>query len=233
MNSKQLLTIIVIASISITLLLVMLAGLYKYKPDMLGYPPLPGDTLKVVKKDTVYIEPTVQITEKRLAELNRDVAQKQIFQTEKDSLYAKNKRIIDSLNTYKNKIAYFLDSISRVQKKLGSVQGFGNNLQDSIKKLVSKFKDAQDKLKIAEQRSSEQEKFIATKQDTLEKRSFQDFAKIYNNANPKDVAKILEQLDERDAAHILKLMSKKKAGKIIESMKPQKAAAILLLGDSE
>ncbi|MCX6146893.1 MAG: hypothetical protein NTW25_06530 [Candidatus Kapabacteria bacterium] len=233
MNGKQLLTIILLASLSITLIFSMLAGIYKYKPDWLGYPPLPGDTVKVVKKDTVYLEPTVQITEKRLAELNRDVAQKQIFQTEKDSLYAKNKRIVDSLNIYKNKIAFYLDSISRVQKVLGNTKGFGNNLQDSIKKLVSKFKDAQDKLKIAEQRASDQEKFISTKQDTLEKKSFQDFAKIYNNANPKDVAKILEQLDERDAAHILKLMSKKKAGKIIESMKPQKAAAILLLGDSE
>ena len=60
------------------------------------------------------------------------------------------------------------------------------------------------------------------KYDSLSIKNFDEFAKIYNNSNPRDVAKILEQLDERDAAMILKKMNKKKAGKILESMLPRK-----------
>jgi flagellar motility protein MotE (MotC chaperone) len=99
--------------------------------------------------------------------------------------------------------------------------------------LNSKYMKQVDKVKQAELKISDQEKFISQKEDSSQKIAFQNFAKIYNNSKPADVAKILEQIDERDAAMILNMMSKKKAGKIIESMKPEQAAAILLLGNSK
>lgn len=234
MNPKQIIATILGVSLFITIMFGLLAYAFKAKPAWMGFDDgKTKENIQVVKRDTVYLEPSVQITEKRLSELNRDASQKDILIAEKDSIAKKAKILNDTLNMYKSKIAYFLDSISKVHKNLGDTKGKTTFLEDSIKKIVSKYKVVEEKLKLAENKIKDQESFISKKQDTGEKKSFGDFAKIYNNANPKDVAKILEQLDERDAAAILKLMQKKKAGKIIESMKPQTAAAILLLSNAD
>jgi flagellar motility protein MotE (MotC chaperone) len=234
---RRIIGIILATSLGISLLAAIVGLSIKFKPAWMGFESEKKDEIEFNQKqkkarDSVYLDPMVQVTEKRLSELNRDAAQKDFLIAEKDSAWKKNKMLLDSMNFYKTRIAFFLDSISKVQRSLGDTKGKKTYLEDSIKKLVNQYKLSEEKLKLAENRIKEQESFINKKQDVGEKKSFEDFAKIYNNSNPADVAKILEQLDERDAAQILKLMNKKKAGKIIEAMKPQTAAAILLLGNS-
>lgn len=230
MTAKQLIIIILIASFSLTFIIIAIVGVYKYDPAMLGYPTDKKDTVII---DTILFEPKVLISEKKLSKLEYGLVEKATLKNQKDSVIQEQKRLLDSLQKVFNMIAFYKDSVSKVKKDLGATGNTVQFLQDSLMKVYSELQAAIEKNKAAQRRVEDHEKFLAKKIDTLEKQNFEDFAKLYNNANPKDVAKILEQIDERDAAKILKMMQKKKAGKIIEAMLPERAAAILLLGAGE
>lgn len=233
MDAKKVLMVIIIASFSITLIVMSLVGIYKYKPTWLGMPPNPKDTVAQIKEDTVYIEPSVRLSEKKYSQLNRELAEKDYYKAQKDSFLLLSQKLQDSIKRYQLFVKNYQDSVKWSKNNL--VQSFqkSNKLIDSLNTLNAKYMKQVDKVKQAELKISDQEKFISQKEDSSQKIAFQNFAKIYNNSKPADVAKILEQIDERDAAMILNMMSKKKAGKIIESMKPEQAAAILLLGNSK
>ena len=222
--------LIIIISISMSLIAISLLGIYKYQRTWLGLPPDPKDTLLKVKEDTVYIEPTVQLTEKRFSQINKTLSEIEFYQKQKDSFYKISQFLKDSVGRYKFVLKTYQDSINKTKNNLDQSNLHGQHLVDSINRLNSLFLKAKEKNEISEKKITDQENFINQKEDTLQKKAFVNFAKIYNNSRPADVARILERIDEREAASILKLMSKKKAGKIIEAMKPEQAAAILLLG---
>lgn len=230
MSSKQLLIIILVASFSLTFIIIAIVGVYKYDPAMLGYESEKKDTIPI---DTIVFEPTILVSEKKLSQLEYGLVEKANIKAQKDAIYNEKMKLLDSIKRVYGFISYYKDSIAKVNKNLGASGSTVQFLQDSLLKVYAQLQDALAKNKNAQKRIEDQENFLSKKVDTLESKNFEDFAKLYNNANPKDVAKILEQIDERDAAKILKLMQKKKAGKIIESMLPERAAAILLLGAGE
>lgn len=230
MDVKQLITVIIVASVSFTIVILLVLGIYKYKPEYMGLPPNPVDSTLVMVEDTVYIEPSVVLTQKAYNKLNKELAEKEYFIKEKDTLFKQKKSLLDSINFLKKQTQMYLDSIKRVENRYKDMTKKKITVEDSIKKLNQKFLTTANKAELTEKKLKDTENFLNKKIDTLEAKSFADFAKIYNNSNPTNVAKILEQIDDRDAAKILKLMSKKKAGKIIEAMDKEKAATILLLG---
>lgn len=231
MNNKQLVIIISVASFSITTLFLLFFSAYKYQPQWLGLPN-PADTIPK-KYDTVYIEPTVNITKNKLAHLEKEISTKNYLVKEKDSLKRERLFLLDSIKYYKSLVSKNVDSTKRVLSTLNQTKTKKDKLSDSLYKLNSQYKDAISQIELKKQTIENQEKLLTQKTDSLTLINFGQFAKLYNNANPQDVAKILEQLDEEDAAKILKLMSKKKAGKVIEALPAEKAATILLLGYSQ
>ncbi len=230
MDIKKVILVIVGATLSFTVVIVMVLGLYKYKPEYFGLPPNPVDTTLVVLEDTIYVEPAVTLTQKAYNSLNKEIRDKKYFVKEKDTLTKQKQNLLDSIKYLKSQISKYIDSVKKVENRYLDVSKKKTTVEDSIKKLNQKYLSSINRIENTEKKLKDTEKFLNRKIDTLEAKSFEDFAKIYNNANPGDVAKILEQIDDRDAAKILKMMSKKKAGKIIEAMDKEKAATILLLG---
>lgn len=230
MDIKQLISIIILATVSFTIVILLVLGIYKYKPEYLGLPPNPIDSTLIVIEDTVYVEPSVVLTQKAFNKLNKELAEKEYYIKTKDSLSKQKKYLLDSVEYYRKQTKMYLDSIKKVENKFNDITKKKISVEDSIKRLNQRFLTTQNKAELTEKKLKDTENFLNRKIDTLEAKSFEDFAKIYNNSNPSEVAKILEQIDDRDAAKILKMMNKKKAGKIIEALSKEKAASILLLG---
>ncbi len=227
MNSKQLILILAIASISITIVLLSVIIIYKFDPAILGYPP---HQVQVVYADSVSAEKTIEITESKLKKFEKSLIEKNKFKMDRDSLISLKQKLIDSMSLVQEVYSRFRDSIASVKKTLADSVRIANNLRDSLGKLEINYKKALGDIDLANRRIEDQEKFNIEKIDSNELKNFKVFAKMYDNSTPQDIAKILEQIDERDAAQILKLMKKKKAGKVIDEMLPERAAAILLLG---
>jgi len=180
----------------------------------------------------VDIEPTLLITKRQLSIFEKDAARKDILSSERDSLIQYTNMYKDSMNLVIRNFAVYQDSLTKIETLLTDSLRNINKYRDSIKALGNELTVAKANVERYIQRLEQQESFFLSRMDSLEVENFQDFAKIYNNANPQEVAKILQLLDERDAAKILKLMQAKQAGKVLEAMNPEQAATILLLGAS-
>lgn len=230
MNTKSIIILAIAIPVLMTLILLALFGVYKYDRTLLGFPPVPSDTVAV---DTVVPPKMVEITEKRLRNLEYGMRSKAELRAVIDTLKNDKKILSDSISRFEKAKDSIEKSFQPLKDEKDSIKNEIKQLNDSLANLVSDYdkakKDLERYKKLAESRLNS----IRKKADSSEAENQAKFAKIYENANPGEVARILEQIDERDAAKILKMMNKKKAGKIIEAMSPESAAAILLLGGSE
>ncbi|MDQ1265961.1 MAG: hypothetical protein QG635_1113 [Bacteroidota bacterium] len=227
---------IVIRILIVLLILGLLGGggfyVYKYYPGLIGLGKKKAPA-RGVKGDTVYVDKTIGISERKLSMFEQGLIEKAALKQQKDSLLKVQKHYQDSISKVLLSVKQIQDSVLRINKRYNDLNKNKNFLYDSLLKVQNSLKNALEKVNVSQKMIQDQEKMITKKYDTLETQNFEVFAKLYNNSNPTDVAKILEQLDERDAAKILKLMTKKKAGKVIEALKPEQAAAILMLGGSD
>lgn len=234
MNNKNILIVIIIATLAMTISFVSLFYVKLYHPTLLGFPPNPKDTMQIAKLDSIKIADTYEITKSKMAELQREIAKKESLKKQKDSLYkliAKLKKL-DKEN--QQEIKKIQDSIIPLKdNQLNNSQTFSQLLKDSIEKLIAEQTKLSEKAKVFEEKFEKQKEKFEEKVDSTTKINYEAFAKIYNNSKPQDVAKILEKLDEKDAAAILKRMQKRKAGKVIDAMDPQKAALVMLLAGLE
>jgi flagellar motility protein MotE (MotC chaperone) len=237
MDKKQLTLAISILTGTFLFLSAVILILYYTNPSLIGFaPPYQAKSNKIIKKTSDYEAngelrtASVMITLNKLITLEEIERQKLIQDSTMNSFTSIKKILNDSIVNIFRKTQSNRDSMASVNKKYQDLVKANNTFNDSLNKLVNVIDKAEEKIKISEQRIKDQETFISRKQDTVEKKNFLDFAKMYNTTKPQDVARILEQIDERDAARILKLMQPKKASKVIESMAPEQAAAILLLG---
>ncbi len=239
MRPKHFIMILIIIAAAFSLIMLSIGGVYLFAPQAIGLQPKKNKVdstkiknIEIKKKDTVPIVPSVIITLEKLRELEKNIITKAAISNDKDSLFKYAQYLQDSIsNIYKNNSIY-KDSIQYYIKTISDVKQYTNKLLDSVLKINTDLKKGKARVDFVEQRLKEQEEIFTKKQDSVEKKNFEVFAKMYNNSNPAEVAKILEHLDERDASKILKLMSVKKAGKVLEAMKPEQAAAILLLGSN-
>jgi len=238
MTWKQLLIGIIIVSVVLSLLMLGLIGVIKYRPDLLGIKEQ-IDTAKITQNQKpkkiqplkpVYIEPTVHISQKQLAFFEKEAILKNELMIKNDSLLKLEKFLRDSIKTIFETIRFYQDSTKRANFVAENAIKKQQNISDSLNRLQNELSKLKARLELAERRKEQYQKMLENKVDSVSKINFETFAKIYENSKPQEVAAILERIDERDAARILKLMNRKKAGKIIEAMKPENAAAILLLG---
>jgi len=227
MNQKQIILLVVFSSFSLPLLLLLMLGIYKYEPTLLGLPLNPLDTTKEE------ILTTVKISDRKLKEFERGLNEKAHLKQQRDSLEQIIRHFNDSINQIHKYYTTTNDTINKFQRAFNDSKLANMKVQDSLGKLEVQYKKALVQIEHTKEQLATQEKNLIKKQDSLEYDNFRTFAKMYENASPGEVAKILEQIEEQDAAQILKLMEKKKAGKIIDILKPEKAAAILLLGGSK
>lgn len=230
MNNRNIVILIMVVTVAMTLSFVGLFYVKEYNPTLLGLPPNPQDTMRIVVPDTVTIAETYEITKEKLHELEKEIAKKERYVKKADSLtkLIKGLEKLDSISQIE--IKKYQDSlIPKKDEKLISSQTFSQLLKDSINKLLVDKKKLESKSNTAEEKLKKQENLLVEKLDSTQQMNFDVFAKIYNNSTPAEVAKILEKMDEKDAAAILKRMQKRKAGKVIDAMDPQKAAMILLL----
>jgi len=233
MEVRNFVIMMIMASLSLTFVLLIALGLYHYRPDLIGLDSSSKIEKSIIKEDTLYVEPTVQITQQRYELLNEELLKKIRFKQEKDSLLRVSMVFLDSIEYFRRSSTSYKDSLLGAENRLSEEAKRFASLSDSLAKIAKNYDLALKKVKDAEARLDAQETFIEEELDSLTIKGYQEFAKIYNNSNPVEVAKILEVIDERDAAMILKKMSKRKAGKVIDAMDPQRAATILLLGAVE
>lgn len=238
MNQKVIIAITLTIVIAFLLVVGGIVAVYKYYPTYLGLPPNPQDTLKpkVVEYkepeviDTVYVEPRIEVPVTEYDMFQSAQIKNAILKYQQTDALAQKQRMADSLANVLKNMAVVRDSIKKIQDSIGRHINYSKALNDSIAKLSERYNSLVKENENTKNLMKENSKSLDKKYDSLSIKNFEDFAKIYNNSNPRDVAKILEQLDERDAALILKKMNKKKAGKILEAMLPENAAAIMVLG---
>ncbi len=237
MNIKKAAMIIIGVSVSLTISVLAVIGVYTWDPTIMGLPPHPVDTTKVVNLPAppkpVESVKTVEITENQFKQMEDELIAKNRVVHSKDSLAKSNKKLQDSIKKLLEISKHYNDSIQSVHKYLDSTKLAKSSLNDSLTKLAKKIKKDSIKILLKQNKIDNLQDYLVAKADSSETENFKVFAKMYDATNPADVAKILEQIDERDAAIILKLMQKKKAGKVLESMTPESAAAILLLGSDK
>jgi len=227
MNKKQILVLIIAITLTFTMLIVATGIIFVVKPEFMGFRQK-NKPIKII--DTVYVEPTITISEKRLLAFENMQKQKELLSSEKDYFYNKTRCLSDSIIGLHHTFKKFNDSLQKISHILLYSNQAAKSLNDTILKLQNEIKKNSDAINKYKQKIESSEKLFTLKLDTLQKQNLESFAKLYNNTNPTYVARILEQIDERDAAKILKLMQKKKAGKVLEVLTPKQAAAILLLG---
>jgi flagellar motility protein MotE (MotC chaperone) len=234
MEPKQVLIVVLSILLVFVLLVMGLLGVVKFYPQYVGLPAPVADSTQALKKDSIIIPPEPQIVLKQyvLDSLQTELMKRNLDSNDKKSVVDHNKYLLDSISKINKMIVGLQENIFKSNDSLGKKQNFSSKLSDSLSKLHNMYQRAISEIAASKEKIKSQEKAIETKIDTLEKKNFETFAKIYNGANPTEVAKILEQIDERDAAKILKMMQKKKASKVLEAMKPEQSAAILLLGNS-
>jgi len=232
MDSKKLIIIIVISTLSFTVALLSMMIIKQEYPTWLGLPPNPKDTMELA--DTVMIEKTFEITERRLDKMQRDIATVDSLQHLRDSLGKLVSDLMAKDSNSQNTITKYKDSLlPNAISDLKNSQTYSEAVSSSMSKMKVELRQANNKAELALEQINSQSAIINQQNDSLKKENFKVFAKIYNNSKPAEVAKILERMDERNAAMILKLMSKKKAGKVIEAMDPERAAMINLLSGSK
>lgn len=236
---SQKLIIIITLTIVIGFFLVVgaIVGVYKYKPQWLGLPPRPEDTVKVhvdttPKKPEVkpFVEPKVEMTKWDYDSLQVEMVKRAISNYQNLNLMHYARTLQDSINKLNQSVWAYKDAGKRLADTVRFTKYNYQKFNDSLAKLYTEISRLKAENENTKKMTGEQKKVNDKRTDSLNSKQIEAYSKIYNDIDPVKVAKILEQLDERDASRILKLMNKKKAGKVIESMLPENAAAILMLG---
>ena len=204
---------------------------YKFFPGLIGIDRQSKHEKTLALKSRGRIKvPNLIISKTDYDNMQREIVRNKILKMENLQLTTDKKKLLDSLitknellNTGKTSYPKMLDSISKIHNT-------NAKLKDSLQKITLSYKqvlsDRERTLKMAE----DKEKLLIGQLDSLKNKNLSDFAKIYDNSEPKDVAKILEKIDSKDASKILKLMSKKKAGKVLEVISTERAAEIMRQG---
>lgn len=222
MNQKNLILIAIVSVLSMTLLFFVFFIIYKIDPAILGLP----RTGEIIEK-----EYQVEISSKKLKELEQNLTIKKLLAEQYDSLKLSYKQLQDSLKTIQNDYKTLLDSSKKFFEIIRNKEETAAKVKDSLDAITIKYNQARTEINNLKTKLAESEQLLKSRKDSLQIQHYRAFAKIYNNSNPADVAKILEKIDERDASQILKFMNQKKAGKVIEALDPKIAAAILLLSN--
>jgi len=214
---------------SMSMLLVIAAGLYKYKPELLGIKT--KDTIpEVFIWDTLKLRRETVVDPAELENLRKSLKEyKAKYRSEKvkaDLAYKLN----DTLTDKEKLIRDLSDTLDDGEKTISLLNEKNQDLKDSILDLNRQIEMFKSESELYEDLIDSQVARYESEDDSLSMANFRAFAKLYNNSEPKDVAQILSRIDNSDAARILKFMQKKKAGKVIENLPASKAAAILLLG---
>ncbi len=222
MSTRQIIILIISIPVMLTVILAALFMVYKYDRTMLGFPP------EISPEDTVV--QMIEIPDYRLKEMETAMIEKEKLSRQRDSILKEKKRLLDSMMSITDILNTSGDTLSKVHDLLNETKSAAQKWKDSIRKIQRELKNTYARVNLAEERIKSQQKMMEFRKDSLADANFSQFAKIYENSDPKEVARILEQIDEKDAAEILKKMNKRKAGKVIDAMLPESAAAILKLG---
>ncbi len=227
MNLKQLIVILSIIFGSLLVLFVALILIYKFAPSFLGLQPEEQDATEIVKPEEFKSDPKVVLSRNEYLDwLQRS------FNVQ--ATIAEN-------NFLSNYVKTLNDSISKLNTKLTELEKMNITLGDSITQIHSNFKDSLNALiklrneliqKYAEitllkKQLEEETTGVSQKSDSVRRETLKNFAKIFENSDPREVAKIIENLSNQEASWIIKFMSKKKAGKVIDALKPERSAEIL------
>lgn len=219
--------------------------LYKYKPQYLGLPMSPADSIAQVEEEREKLRiaqmkakenPKVKISLDEFNRMQSQLLKNAILRHQNESIKKQKDYLHDSLTHVAKDMQPARDSLAMLRDSFQISKNYAKYLNDSLTKLSNMYNSAvksNEQIKKEKAKAKEDEKIKAkakVEADSARVKNLTQYAKIYNTSNPREVAKILEQLDEKDAAFIIKNMNKKKAAKVLESMLPEEAAAIMLLG---
>lgn len=244
MTYKKLILIIVSIIGSLLFAIVGLYLLYRLDPSIIG---LENNSKDSQKSNDKTASPAVSHinnkNQKEFAEFNQMQSQllkNAILKYQNEEIRKQKDYLYDSLQKVTQTLKPAKDSLSMVKDSFKITKNYIKYLNDSLSKLSNMYNSlaqSQDKAKKAKETekekpklTTEQEKKLKARADSLYASNLMSYARIYNNSSPQEVAKILDQLNEKDAAFILKSMNKKRAAKVMESLLPETAAAIMLLG---
>ncbi|MCX7879665.1 MAG: hypothetical protein N2517_03300 [Ignavibacteria bacterium] len=229
MNTKQILTIVLIVFLSFVSIFLIILGLYKLAPSFFGIETTTEkqETKSESETERFESEPKVVLSKKEFDEWMQKSFNSQAIATENLFLTNYTKYLLDSIGkanaqieNYRSKNVALIDSLTIISKELSKknkqILELTNQLQLQEKQ-IQKFS-----LQLGTDLQGS-----GTLSDSARRAIFSTYAKIYENADPKEVAKIIELIDEKTAFEILKSMSKRKAGKVIDALKPERSARIL------
>lgn len=227
MNLKQVLIILAIIIGFLVITALILFGLYKFAPGLLGIKQPKEEKFLETTKTEFKSEPKVVLSRVQYEEILQKYFDSKVALEENKFLLNYRTTLQDSIKNLNQKIdsiskhfLTFLDSLKAKDKLIESKEQIIKKLQSELQqkeKQIAEFKEK------GSQQFASGEPFTDSARQVL----YSTFAKIYENANPKEVAKIFENLGDEHIVAILRLMSKKKAGKIIDAIKPERNAAIL------
>lgn len=147
MDIKKASLIIIGISFSLTFSVLAVLGIYTYDPTIMGFPPHPEDTTKVVMlpppPKPVETVKTVEITEEQFQKMEDELIAKNRVIQSKDSLAKANKRLQDSIKSLIAISKKYNDSIKSVQKYLDSTKIAKSSLSDSLDRLAKRIKKIQ------------------------------------------------------------------------------------------
>ncbi len=229
MEARNLIIAAVVTATIMTLIILALVGIFKYYPEFYGLQPNRKSTLEAEKK-IVYVEPSIQLSSQEFDEMQNRILKIDVLREIKKKNESNIKLLKDSLKSIGKSFEKERITAKQMKDSITKRNEHSLVLLDSITRLNDLITNRTKQLKLCEKKAKDMESIMEVKLDSLEKKNFQMFAKIYDNAGPAVVARILERIDERDAAIILKNMQKRKAGKVLDAMNPEQSAAILLLG---
>ncbi len=204
---------------------------YKFFPGMIGIDKKSQQsrTMALRTKGKIKV-PNITLSKTDFDNLVKESLRNKTLISENKQLLNDKKNLTDSLAkkiellaTGKTSYPRMLDSINKINRNYAK-------LRDSLQKITLSYKQVLSDRERASKMTEEKEKLLIGQLDSLKNKNLSDFAKIYDNSEPKDVAKILEKIDSKDASKILKLMSKKKAGKVLDVISTERAAEIMRQG---
>lgn len=229
MDPKKLIIAAVVTAFIITLIILALIGLFKFYPEFYGLESPGKDTMEV-EKQIVYFEPAIQLSRNEFDNFQKKSLKVDLLEERKKTLEKKLKILNDSITSVNKFYEEERINVKQLTDSINKRNNHSAELLDSISRLNNTITKSNKQLEMYQSKISDMERIMETRLDSLERKNFEVFAKIYDNSSPVEVARILERIDERDAARILKNMQKRKAGKVLDAMNPEHSAAILLLG---
>lgn len=245
MSYKKLIIIIITVMFALLLGIASLIVMYKYKPELIGLPPNPQDSIKLAEtqkmkalSDSLKLasNPPVSVSLSEFNRMQSQLIKNAILRYQNEDIMRQKNYLYDSLNKVAVTMKPAKDSLAMLRDSFQIHQNYIKYLNDSLSKLSTLYNTAiqtKEKDNKAKEKAKADDKAKAAAKavaDSIHTKNLLEYAKIYNGSNPKEVAKIIDQLNEKDAAFIIKNMNKKKAAKVMESLMPETAAAIMLLG---